>query len=317
MAARLRSFERAALELSVTPTAVSHQIQNLEDALGTRLFHRHPSGLELTSAGRLALPCLQDGFARLREAVNLVDAAGSGDVLTVLAPPSFAMRWLMPKLHRFALEHPDVDVRVSTRMRNFGYRVLRGAGVVDSDALQNWCDEFDIVIGFGRSSHPGFATTPLFDITLTALCSPKLFPAEDKTIDLGDLCRKTFLHDDRGDMYEQDSYWDIWLGAQGIARKSRAAPGIHFSHALLAIGAAIEGLGATVSTPALARDDLAAGRLISPIDVEIPLGSGYYLVSSEAAARRQTVDSFVRWAAAQAANEREIHARLREQWQAA
>ncbi|HYS63325.1 MAG TPA: LysR family transcriptional regulator [Paraburkholderia sp.] len=92
VAARLLSFKRAAQELNVTPTAVSHQIQNLEETLGTKLFRRLPGGLELTSAAEVALPCLQEGFGKLKEAIELIDNASGGDVLTVLAPPSFAMR---------------------------------------------------------------------------------------------------------------------------------------------------------------------------------------------------------------------------------
>ena len=83
VAARLLSFKRAAQELNVTPTAVSHQIQNLEETLGTKLFRRLPGGLELTSAGEVALPGLKDGFGKLKEAVELIGSAGAGDVLTV------------------------------------------------------------------------------------------------------------------------------------------------------------------------------------------------------------------------------------------
>src|ERR1700754_4805387 len=115
VAARLLSFKRAAQELNVTPTAVSHQIQNLEELLGTKLFRRlQPSGLELTSAGALALPLLREGFGKLKAAVELIDCASNGEVLNVLAPPSFATRWLVPRLHRFAMRYPTIDVRVST-----------------------------------------------------------------------------------------------------------------------------------------------------------------------------------------------------------
>lgn len=313
VAARLLSFKRAAQELNVTPTAVSHQIQNLEETLGTKLFRRLPGGLELTSAGEVALPCLQDGFGKLKEAIELIDSAGSGDVLTVLAPPSFAMRWLMPRLHRFAIKHPEIDIRVSTRTREFSYRSLGGIRSVQTDSLQAWCDELDVVVAFGSGNYPGFAVTHLFPLSITALCSPQLL---EKTppLALETLCAHQLLHDDRGLMYDQQSYWDTWLQAQHVGGIDTQS-GPHFSHSILALGAAVDGLGITVSTPALAREELRNGKLIKPFPFEMPLSSSYYLVSNENVARREAIVAFRDWASAEAQSERDEHARTLEHGQ--
>ncbi|SIT40765.1 Transcriptional regulator [Paraburkholderia piptadeniae] len=310
VAARLLSFKRAAQELNVTPTAVSHQIQNLEETLGTKLFRRLPGGLELTSAGEVALPCLQEGFGKLKEAIDLIGNVSNGDVLTVLAPPSFAMRWLMPRLHRFAIHYPGIDIRVSTRTREFAYRSLGGVRPVPTDSLQAWCDELDVVVAFGSGNYPGFAVTQLFPLTITALCSPRLL---DTTLPLAleTLGQHQLLHDDRGIMYDQQSYWDTWLQAQQV-NDIDTTSGPHFSHSILALEAAVDGLGITVSTPALARESLQNGKLVKPFPFEMPLSSSYYLVSNENMARREAVMAFRDWALAEAGAEREEHARALE-----
>jgi LysR family glycine cleavage system transcriptional activator len=307
VAARLLSFKRAAQELNVTPTAVSHQIQNLEETLGTKLFRRLPGGLELTSAGEVALPCLQDGFGKLKDAIELISSASGGDVLTVLAPPSFAMRWLMPRLHRFAMQYPGVDIRVSTRTREFAYRSLGGTRAVQTDSLQSWCDELDVVVAFGAGDYPGFAVTPLFPLSITALCAPQLLDAQPG-LTLETLGRHQLLHDDRGLMYGPQSYWNAWLEAQGIMNVD-TQPGPHFSHSILALEAAVDGLGITVSTPALAREHLKAGKLVKPFPFELTLESTYYLVSNEHVARRDAVAAFRAWAHAEAQAERDEYER--------
>ena len=311
VAARLLSFKRAAQELNVTPTAVSHQIQNLEETLGTKLFRRLPGGLELTSAGEVALPCLQEGFGKLKEAIDLIGNVSTGDVLTVLAPPSFAMRWLMPRLHRFAIRYPEIDVRVSTRTREFAYRSIGSVRPVQTDSLHAWCDELDVVVAFGAGGFPGFAVTQLFPLTITALCAPSLLE-ETPHLSLDTLGRHQILHDDRGLMYDQQSYWDMWLQAQHVNGIDTLC-GPHFSHSILALEAAVEGLGITVSTPALARDDLRNGKLVKPFPFEMPLSSSYYLVSNENVARRDAVAAFREWALAEAQAERDEHALARHE----
>src|SRR5476649_1035714 len=115
-AARHLNFSRAADELSVTPGAVSQQIQHLEDYVGVSLFKRTPKGLLLTDAAQMALPALREAFDRLAEAASLLTAAVDGRRLTLTAPPSFAAKWLVPRLKRFEEAYPQIDVWLSADM---------------------------------------------------------------------------------------------------------------------------------------------------------------------------------------------------------
>src|SRR6188768_3853689 len=117
-AARLMSFRKAAEELSVTPAAISHQLKTLEDYLGVRLFRRANRRVELTAPARAALPYLHEGFKSLAEGVERLRRAEQNNLLTVSAAPSFAAKWLMPRLHTFVTRYPQIDVRLLARMRS-------------------------------------------------------------------------------------------------------------------------------------------------------------------------------------------------------
>src|SRR5688572_705251 len=151
--ARHLSVKKAAAELSVTPAAVSHQIKALEDYLGLPLFHRHNRSLELTEAARACLPKLREGFDNLLQAVERLRAHKGGGMLMVSAAPSFAARWLMPRLHRFLDEQPEVDVRVSARLRRPGEAGRRGA-TAERNTLNDWLADSDIAILYGRGDYP-------------------------------------------------------------------------------------------------------------------------------------------------------------------
>ena len=146
-AARHLNFSRAADELSVTPGAVSQQIQNLEDYVGAPLFRRTPKGLLLTDAAQTALPALREAFDRLAEAASLLTAAVDGRRLTLTAAPSFAAKWLVPRLGRFEASHPHVDVWLSA-----------GLDLVDLTA-----GEVDIALRYGAGRYPGMEVRRLID----------------------------------------------------------------------------------------------------------------------------------------------------------
>ena len=150
-AARHMNFSRAAEELSVTPGAVSQQIQNLEDYIGAPLFKRTPKGLLLTDAAQTALPALREAFDRLAEAASLLTAAEDGRRLTVSVAPSFAAKWLVPRLGRFEAAHPEVDVWVSA-----------GLELVDFTG-----GEVDLAIRYGSGRYPGLEVTRLLGETVS------------------------------------------------------------------------------------------------------------------------------------------------------
>jgi LysR family glycine cleavage system transcriptional activator len=291
-AARHLSLKQAAAELSVTPAAVSHQIQQLEDLLGVRLFRRRHRGVELTEIAQACLPRLQEGFESLRQAVDRIRVHRGADVLTVGASPSFASHWLMRRLHRFVIANPEVDVRVTTQMRQFA-RLPRGRRG-DLESVLTWVDEVDVIVVFGNGNYPGLRVDKLLPLEITPLCSPALIDGEQPLRAPEHLVHHILLHDDRGILYEGRSFWDIWLDAAG-ARGLDTHRGPHFTHAILAIEAAMAGLGVTVSTPALASADLATGRLVAPFELRMPLESSYYVVSNDLVSRRSVIGLFRDW----------------------
>jgi LysR family glycine cleavage system transcriptional activator len=160
-AARHLNFSRAADELSVTPGAVSQQIQNLEDYVGAALFKRTPKGLLLTDAAQTALPALREAFDRLAEAASLLTAAVDGRRLTLTAAPSFAAKWLVPRLGKFEQAQPQVDVWLSAGME-----------VVDFAA-----GEVDLAIRYGSGRYPGLEVIRLLSETVIPVASPELLAA--------------------------------------------------------------------------------------------------------------------------------------------
>jgi LysR family glycine cleavage system transcriptional activator len=297
-AARHLSVKKAAIELNVTPAAVSHQIRMLEDYLGVQLFHRYNRALELTDAARASLPKLREGFDCLVQAVERLRSHVSGGVLTVSAAPSFAARWLMPRLHRFIAAHPEVDVRVSARMRRVS---VDGKGdVAERATVEAWLDDSDIAILYGRGNYPGRWVKKLLDLTITPICSPQLLQGEHPLTQPRDLAHHMLLHDDTGDLYDNEPFWDVWLRAADV-HGIDARRGPHFSHAVLAFEAAIDAVGVVATMPVLAAEDIAAGRLTTPFELHVPLASAYYLVCHESAATRPAVLLFRDWLLEEAA----------------
>lgn len=297
-AARHMSLKRAAQELSVTPAAISHQVKALEDYLGVKLFRRLNRALELTAAARAALPKLRDGFDSLAQAVAAMRPQTDSGQVTVSAAPSFATRWLMPRLHRFFASHPEIDVRVSARMR----LVTRGGqnSVAERTTIDNWLEESDLAILYGHGDYPGVRVDKLLALTIAPICSPRLVQGENPLRQPQDLSHHTLLHDDTGTLYDGVAFWDVWLRAAGVSDVD-ASRGSHFSHAVLALEAASDALGVVATFPLLAAAGLAAGRLILPFELQVPLQSAYYLVCSETAELRPAVAAFRDWLLAEAA----------------
>lgn len=291
-AARHLSLKRAAQELSVTPAAVSHQVKALEEYVGVPLFRRLNRGLELTPAARAALPKLSEGFASLAQAASTMRPQPDSGQLTVSVAPSFAARWLMPRLHRFFAAHPEIDVRVTARMR----LVSQGGqgSAVERATIENWLEESDVAILYGHGDYPGFRVDKLLALTVTPICSPQLLQGGHPLRKPRDLRHHMLLHDDTGQRYDGKPFWDVWTKAAGVADIDTAR-GANFSHAVLALEAALDGLGVVATFPVLAEAELASGRLVLPFELRVPLASAYYLVCNEPAVSRPTVAAFRAW----------------------
>ncbi|MDB5429965.1 MAG: gcvA [Caulobacter sp.] len=282
-AARHLNFSRAADELSVTPGAVSQQIQNLEDYVGAALFKRTPKGLLLTDAAQTALPALREAFDRLAEAASLLTAAVDGRRLTLTAAPSFAAKWLVPRLGHFEEKHPQVDVWLSAGME-----------VVDFAT-----GEVDIAIRYGGGRYPGLEVTRLMSETVIPVAAPSLLEG-NALLSPDDLSHHILLHDGSPDADDSCPDWAMWLAARGI-RGVDGARGPRFNQSSLVIEAAANGRGIALAKRALAQADLESGRLVTPFDIATAVDFAYYVVHPKAKGRLPQVKAFVSWLIEEAA----------------
>ena len=283
-AARHLSFARAADELSVTPGAVSQQIKLLEDTVGTPLFVRDPRGLQLTEAGAAALPSLRDGFDRLAARTRLMTERGGPRRVVVSAAPSFASKWLVPRLDGFQAAHPDIDVYVHADMQ-----------LVDFAS-----GEADLAIRFGRGEYEDLETQLLMAERIVPVCAPSLLRGDPPLKAPADLARHTLLHDDG--RTEDGPSWAMWLAAAG-AQGVEGTRGPRFNQSSMAIEAAVAGKGVALAKYALAEADLIAARLVIPFDLTTPTEFSYWIVHPEAKAALPEVAAFKGWLLSQVSPE--------------
>lgn len=289
VAARHETFSKAAEELNVTPAAVSQQIRMLEELMGVQLFHRLNRGLVLTPAGKAGLSKLQDGFRNVNDAVNQIRSAPDKQSLDVWMAPSFASKWLMPRMRRFVNLRPDIDLRISA-----------SAELVDSDAMSPSLSEdilrthdVDIAIRFGRGYYPGCDVERLMRVVALPLCSPALLQDSSKPLSApADLANHTLLHDETP--YEGRPDWSSWLKAVGVDSVD-GTRGLYFNRVSLALAAAVEAQGVVLSLEQLAIDDLNKGRLVVPFSHEVGLSQAYYMISLQHTANAEHVSAFKRW----------------------
>ncbi len=277
-AARLKSFSKAADELSVTPAAISHQIHALEADLGVRLFHRLNRGIELTASAQVLLPGLTDAFAGIRSSVRRLRAHNDTGTLTVTASPSFAAKWLVPRLHRFQAGSPDIDVRISA-----------SDNVVDLTR-----GDFDLAIRYGTGRYPALDVELLMRNEVFPACSPQLLKSGPPLRTPDDLRHHALIHDTAVDRDPLVPTWAMWLkaaGAKGVPEVS----GLTFSASHLALDAAIAGHGVVLAYSTIAAGDLASGRLVRLFSLSLPDLFAYYIVTAPGALDRAKIRAFRDW----------------------
>ena len=277
-AARHMSFTRAAAELNVTQTAISHQIRRLEEQLGTKLFIRRNRALSLTREAREYLPSIRSAFEDLRQATARLRRPEREGVLTVSTTASLATKWLVSRVAAFQDAHPGIAVRIST-----------SAHLVDFQR-----EEVDVAVRYGRGHWPGLRAEWLMAERLFPVCSPALLAAKPLR-EPTDLADHTLLHTS---VSRED--WQLWLTAAGLPLSIAARRGLTFDQGFMAVQAAVEGLGVALGRTRLVEADLAAGRLVAPFDIALPQDAGYYVVSPVATAESAKVALFRRWLIASA-----------------
>jgi len=281
-AARHLSFTKAALELHVTHSAISHQIKALEEWLGVPLFRRMNRTIVLTEAGQAYMRPVREAFDRLAEASRVLRAREQAGSLTVSVLPSFAAKTLLPRLGSFRRLQPDIDVRISA-----------------SEKLVDFArEDVDIAIRTGRGNWPGLRIDRLLRENLFPVCSPKLLEGPIPLREPADLLQHTLMHDNDW----PEDMWVRWLRMAGVTVE-RLKPALSFNYSSLMLQAAIDGLGVALGQEALLQDDIANGRLIKPFDIDMPGEYGYYVVSPEATADRPKVRAFREWLLSEVRND--------------
>jgi LysR family glycine cleavage system transcriptional activator len=283
-AARHLSFTRAASELGVTPAAVSNQIRVLEDQLGRRLFTRTSRAMQLTSHGEVLLGGVTEAFAILSRTVQQITTV-QRPRLSITTSPSFAAKWLVPRLAGFQRANPEIDVSVDVSDRVIE---LGGQGA-------------QVAIRFGGGTYPGMTSDRLFDEFLFPVCSPRLLDGPHPLLTPDDLRHHTLIHLDwraRGDTWPD---WRMWLLA-AEAKGVDPDRGLHLSQTDLVIQAAIAGQGIALGNTSLVGDDLASGRLVQPFDLSLKAPSvfAYHLVIPTAMLDQLIVAAFRQWMLAEA-----------------
>ena len=270
----------AARALGVSQPAVSQQLRLLEADLGQPLFVREKGRLVPTAMGALMLPRLTQGFAQLREAVERVEREAARG-LTVAVLPSFAMRWLIPRLGAFEALHPGIDLRLSTASDPVG-RLRDGSA--------------DLAIGLGRTGDdwPGLSAEALLVEDMVPVAAPGLARDLRVPADLRHVARLVV------DVTERAGDWDLWLAAAGLADLPAAAVR-HFESSAQALAAAVAGRGVALAARHFVLDDLAAGRLVQPYPLAVPAPDGHWLVTRAGRPRGEALRRFLTWVKAAAA----------------
>ncbi|MGH6912664.1 MAG: transcriptional regulator GcvA [Geminicoccales bacterium] len=272
-AARHLSFTKAAAELFVTQAAVSHQIKALEDSLGLPLFRRLNRALLLTDEGQALLPYVRGAFDQLVEGVRRLRQQCSSGVLTISVLPSLASAWLIPRLRRFQTAHAEIEVHLTATER-----------LVDFAR-----EPVDAGIRYGRGSWPGLRAERLLSADLMVVCSPLLLDGPRPLRTPDDLVHHQLLH-----VLNAPDEWRMWLTAAGVAGVDPDR-GLKFDHGALVIQAAVNGMGVAMGSSALVAEDLAAGRLVEPFDIELPIDSAYYFIAPGATADQPKIRAFRDW----------------------
>ena len=267
--ARLGSVTRAATSLHLTQSAISHRLHTLEQDTGLTLLERVGRGVRLTGPGLRLARAASEARKLLEETVTSLASQAAREVLSISCSPSFAIRFLVPRLARFHAAHPDLDLRVA-------------AHDVAIDALHAGADAG---VRLAAEPAPQLFCEELIDEVVFPVISPRALERGPALRSAADLAKHTLLHDEALIDDPRRVDWPSWLSQAGEGR-IHSDRGIRFSHAYLAIEAALAGDGVALARRTLVAEDLAHGRLVAPIGPVVPSGLTYWFITSMDPARR-------------------------------
>lgn len=269
--ARHLSFTLAAEALHVTQSAVSQQVSQLEQRLGKRLVERSGRTLRLTPHGELLAATCHRSFGALDATLGQLARSGKVTSLRFKLPPTFAMRWLMPRLPRFQVLHPDHELHVSTSVQ-----------LVDFEAE-------DVDLSMQRAQHidASLHAVPVIVERGLPVCAPKLW--ENRSSEIAELEGMTILHS-----ANRRDDWPQWLAAAG-SPQLEIGNSLEFEFSLMAYQAALEGLGVAIAQPEYVADDLASGRLIAPFEKVLVTGKSYFMTCPAFRRHTPAIAAFLKW----------------------
>src|SRR5712691_4175181 len=270
-AARHESFRKAAEELGLTASAVSHGVDSLEKWLGVALFRRHPRGVTLTPAGRHLLPYVSEGLSMIALGAQRLPGRRAERRVVLSVAPTFAQRFLVPRLPRFRTLHPGILLSIDTSHRQALFPM----------------EGVDLSIRMGKGAWPGVKSDVLFRERLVPVASPEYVAAvsRDGAIDWR---KVTYL---RVSSVEYD--WTAWI--EGTGAGIEIANDLHFDTAMLASEAAAAGTGVALGRMPLVASDLQAGRLVNADARTVDIETGYWLVGPAGQETRPAIRSFRKW----------------------
>jgi len=267
--ARLLSFKNAAEELLLTPSAVSHGIQSLEEWLGVPLFLRTTKGLVLSEAGNTYIPIVRQALDLLASgSARILNKHGRGQ-LSISAAPTFGSRWLLPRLHKFRELHPDIHIVIDT---SHARAELSDAGV-------------DLAIRMGRGNWQGVIADRLVAEELVPVCAPSI---HDRVRDLADIEQAPLIH-----VTSASEDWAVWANETGRAVPD-PAKGLRFDTIHMAFQAACQGLGVAIGRKPLVNAELASGSLVEVWEAVLS-NISYWLVGAESRADDPRIVAFRSW----------------------
>ena len=269
--ARLSSMQRAAHELSVTPSAVSQQVQNLEQWVGFPLLERRTRQVQPTTQGRAYLATVSAAFDQIAAATSELATGRIPRSICITCTPGFAVQWLVPRLQQFQDLHPDVDVRIDASTRMLDLRT----------------ESVDLAVRHGNGRYPWLVSEKLLDDDLIPVASPRLLAGKGRVRKPADLLRHRLLH------IETRDDWRLWFAAQGIEVDWRRGPLL--VDTAIGVQATLAGKGVTLVRRSLVGEELASNRLVAPLPQGLSKGIAYHLVYPPEHMSQPAVRAFRAW----------------------
>ncbi len=298
VAARHLSFTKAADELNVTQSAVSHQIKHIEELWDVKLFERRPRQLLLTPPGEKLAEIVNKFIEDLGETLEEIKAEEGHTALRIEALPSLAVKWLVPRLQAFREEHPEVDVWLSTRHS-------------ERPGLER--GDLDAVITLGDGNYPGFKSWELMRDYVIPVARPRFLEEVGMPKKPKDLCKMPLLLRHSGIL---SPGWEFWFDSAGVEKElyqPALRDGTRFPDTNMAIQAAFEGQGVALARSAHVWEDLETGRLVRLFNIHCPSDVSVYFVCRPERAERPAMVAYRDWLIREAAASQAIWDAAEEQ----